>query len=99
MAPLLHNTTYLVFLEAPFSHDAIDAVVKELLNNKCTWHDDSNAEFVRKCWHHVKKYFYDLCDQFHQGNVCLQSINSCFITLVPKKDHAKFVHDFRSTSL
>jgi hypothetical protein len=89
----------LAFLEAPFTHDEIDAVIKEFPNNKSPEPDGFNAEFLRKCWPIIKKDFYDLCDQFHQGNLCLQSINSCFITLVPKKDNAETVHDFRPISL
>jgi hypothetical protein len=99
-AHLLNNEGIdLAFLEAPFTHDEIDAVIKEFPNNKSPGPDGFNAEFLRKCWPIIKKDFYDLCDQFHQGNLCLQSINSCFITLVPKKDNAETVHDFRPISL
>jgi hypothetical protein len=76
-AHLLNNNGLdLVFLEAPFTHDEIDAVIKDFPNNKSLGPDGFNAEFLRKCWPIIKKDFYDLCDQFHQGNLCLQSINS-----------------------
>jgi ribosome biogenesis protein Tsr3 len=43
--------------------------------------------------------FYELCSTFHSGNISLQSINGSFITLVPKKDDACIVADYRSISL
>jgi hypothetical protein len=99
-AHLLNNNGLdLVFLEAPFTHDEIDAVIKDFPNNKSLGPDGFNAEFLRKCWPIIKKDLYYMCDQFHQGNLCLQSINSCYITLVPKKDNAETVHDFRPMSL
>jgi hypothetical protein len=52
-----------------------------------------NVEFLQKCWHIVKNDFYDSYDQFHQGTLCLQSINRYFITLVPIKGVADSVHD------
>jgi hypothetical protein len=70
-------------------------VVADFPHNKSPGLDGFNAEFLQKSWPIVKKDFYDLCNQFHQGSLCLESINSCFITLVPKKDDASTVHDFR----
>jgi hypothetical protein len=72
-------------LGAPFTHDEIDAVVKYFPHNKSPGPDGFSAEFMQKCWPIIKQDFYDLCDQFHQGDLCLQSINVCYITLVPKK--------------
>jgi hypothetical protein len=43
--------------------------------------------------------FYDLCDNFHQGNICLKSINGSYIILVPKKDNPQKVGDYRLISL
>jgi hypothetical protein len=99
MAHLVQNNIDLSFLEAPFSPEEIDAVVKEFPNNKCPGPDGFNAEFLKKCWPIIKKDFYDLCNQFYVGNLCLQSINKCFITLVPKKENSETAHDFRPISL
>jgi hypothetical protein len=88
-AHLLHSDIDLTILEAPFTHDEIDAVVKDFPNNKSPGPDGFNAKFLKKCWPIIKTDFYYLCDNFHRGNLCLQSINGCFITLVPKKDHAE----------
>jgi hypothetical protein len=85
MPKLLHFDIDFSFLEAPFTHDEIDVVVKVVPSNKSPRPDGFNAEYLKKCWHIIKKDFYDLCEQFHNGTLCLESINSCFITLVPKR--------------
>jgi retron-type reverse transcriptase len=76
-----------------------DDVVQDFPPNKSHGPDGFNAKFLRKCWHIIKKDFYDLCLQFHEGNLCLQSINGCFITLIPKKDGAATTNDYRPISL
>jgi hypothetical protein len=96
---LLNSSRNLEFLEAPFSAKEIDEVVADFPHNKSPGPDGFNAEFLQKCWPIIKKDFHDLCNQFHQGNLCLESINSCYITLVPKKDDASTVHDYRPISL
>jgi hypothetical protein len=75
----------LALLEAPFTHHEIDAVVKDFPNNKSLGPDGFNAKFLKKCWPIIKTYFYDLCHQIHQGNLCIQNINGCFITHVLRK--------------
>jgi hypothetical protein len=99
ISSLLNISRNLEFLEAPFSAKEIDEVVADFPHNKSPGPDGFNAEFLQKCWPIIKKDFYDLCNQFHQGNLCLESINSCYITLVPKKDDASTVHDYRPISL
>jgi hypothetical protein len=59
----------------------------------------SMQNFSRNVGTSLKKDFYDLCEQFHNGTLCLESINSCFITLVPKKDDAYAINDYRPISL
>jgi hypothetical protein len=95
----LLNTTNLAFLEVPFTPKEIDDVVADFPHNKSPGPDGFNAEFLQKCWPIIRKDFHDLCNQFHQGTLCLESINNCFITLVPKKDDASTVHDYRPISL
>jgi hypothetical protein len=53
----------------------------------------------KKYWPIISQDFYDLCDQFYRGDVCLRSINGSFIVLIPKKANARLVGDFRPISL
>ena len=47
----------------------------------------------------IKEDFYRLCRDFFDCNVNLESINSSFITLVPKVNNLETVNDFRPISL
>jgi hypothetical protein len=57
------------------------------------------GSFFRKCWPIIKKDIYDLCNQFHDGSLNLQSINRSYITLIPNNSASATTHDFRPISL
>lgn len=42
----------------------------------------------------INQDFYDLCSAFHDNSVCLRSINSSYITLIPKIDGVRAITDF-----
>jgi len=77
----------------------VDQVVKSLPSDKAPGPDGFNTDFVKKCWPLICHDFYNLCSSFHDGNVCLRSINGSNITLVPKHDNALKVSDYRPISL
>lgn len=99
LADYLQPNLDLDFLVQPFLKEEVDAVVKALPSDKSPGPDDFNIDFVKKCWPIICTDFYSLCDNFHSGLVCLQSINGSYITLIPKKDDAVLVSDFRPISL
>ena len=82
-----------------FGKDEIDAVVKGLPSDKAPGPDGFNTDFLKKCWPISCEDFYRLCEAFHSGNICLQSINGSLITLIPKKDDALKILDYRPISL
>jgi hypothetical protein len=94
MSSLLANSVHLSILEQPFFAQEIDAVIAAFPNNKSPSLDAFNSVFLKKCWPVIKADFYDLCNQFHRGDLCLESINGCFITLVPKKEGATSTNDY-----
>jgi hypothetical protein len=96
---LIHHEVDLSSLEAPFSHSEIDNIVKLLPLDKSLGPDGFSNEFLKKCWPITKEDFYKLCSAFHGGEICLQSINGSFITLIPKVDGPTRVNDFRPISL
>lgn len=83
---LLQPQENLHLLEDPFSVEKIDSIIKDLPSNKSPRPDMFNTDFMRKCWSTIAPDFYDLCKGFHEGTICMQSINGSFITLLPKKD-------------
>jgi len=79
--------------------EEIDAVVRNLPNDKALGPDGFNNEFIKRCWQFIKEDFYALCFAFQDNVVNLQSINDSYMTLIPKIDGAQQVGDFRPISL
>ena len=86
-------------LERPFSRKEIDDVVKHLPSNKASGPDGLNGYFIKACWDIISEDFYKLIEDFYEGHIPLQSINSSYITLIPKKDNPTSPNDFRPISL
>ena len=57
--------------------------------------DGFNGAFLKACWPIIKKEFYDLCDEFHQGSLNLESLNYGLITLIPKTASPETVKDYQ----
>lgn len=96
---VLEKRDDLGYLEEPFSTLEIDAVVKQLPNDKSPGPDGFSNEFLKASWSVIKQDLYNLCNAFHDNNVCLRSINTSFITLIPKVDNPRTPNDFRPISL
>jgi hypothetical protein len=96
---ILSRDVDLSSLEEPFSEDEINVVVKALPSDKSPGPDGFNNEFIKKCWPIIKADFYELGVAFSQGSICLRSINSSYITLIPKVDGPTRTFDYRPISL
>jgi len=83
----------------PFTEEEIDAIVKHMPNDKAPGPDGFNGMFVKKCWDLIKDDIYKLCQDFFDCTVDLTSINTSFITLVPKVNSPEQVNDYRPISL
>jgi hypothetical protein len=86
-------------LDSPFSIEEIDNIVKELPLNKAPGPDGFNGMFTKKCCPVMKGDFYDLINEFYVGQLDLRSINTSYITLVPKIQSSSSVNDYRPISL
>jgi hypothetical protein len=87
------------FLVHPFTHEEIDDVVRNLKTDKSPGPNGFNLDFMKTCWNVIKPELYDLCARFFNHDICLQSINGSYITLIPKIDNPVRVGDFRPISL
>jgi hypothetical protein len=86
LASILSPNQDLDWIQGKFQKEEIDRIIANLPNNKSPGPDGFNGEFLKKCWNVLAQDFYGLCKDFYEGTVCLQSINSSFMTLIPKKD-------------
>ena len=96
---LIQPSEDLDHLEADFTHQEIEAVINELPRNKSPGPDGFSNEFIEECWPLIKWDIINLCQEFQNSEICLKSINSSFITLIPKKDSPISPNDFRPISL
>jgi hypothetical protein len=55
----------------PFSNSEIDQVIKMMPADKSPGLDDFNARFLKNGWHIIKEDFYQLCQDFYNGDVSL----------------------------
>jgi hypothetical protein len=83
----------------PFSCHEIDQIITSLPSNKSPGPDDFNTDFVKKCWPVIAPDFYELCNKFFEGSLCMRSINGSYVTLIPKKSSLDSVGDYRPISL
>lgn len=90
LSSLIQEHHSLNWLEEQFTSNEIDEVAKNLPNDKSPGPDGFTNEFIKKCWPIIKNDFYELCWAFQNNNVCLQSINASFITIIPKKSKSLF---------
>ena len=74
MSIIIQRLLGIDILESPFMKQEIDVVAVELPSKKLPGSGGSNIKFLKKCWHTLKKYFFDLCAQFQSGTSCLQTI-------------------------
>ena len=61
--------------------------------------DGFSGGFLKSCWHIIKYDFYKLCEDFHAGVLDLESLNTGFITLVPKIQSPESTNDYRPITL
>jgi hypothetical protein len=85
-------------LGPPSYREEIDTVVKRLPSYKAPGPDGFNGLFIKKCWNIIKSDFYQLCQDFFEGNTSLEGINNSFIVLIPKKNNLETVNDYRPIS-
>jgi hypothetical protein len=86
-------------LDTPFTREEIDAVIKDFPTDKALGPDGFNGKFMKKCWQIIKEDFYKLIDDFYNEKINLESINTVFITLIPKVADPNNMNDFRPISL
>jgi len=87
-------------LKEPFSDEEVWITIKQLHPDKAPGPDGYTGRFYKSCWQIIKKDILAAIAAIQRGNFRnLHLINSALLTLLPKKNNATVVKDFRPISL
>jgi len=87
-------------LDAPFTEQEVLAAISQLPSDKAPGPDGFMGLFFKTCWETIKMDIMAALNSFHILR-CedLNLLNSASVLLIPKKDGAETVQDFRPISL
>uniref|UniRef100_A0A2N9GQ47 Reverse transcriptase domain-containing protein n=1 Tax=Fagus sylvatica TaxID=28930 RepID=A0A2N9GQ47_FAGSY len=86
-------------LERRFDKDEVLQVVKDLQGDKAPGPDGFTMAFFQKCWSVIEEDVMGFFNEVYQHCKFERSINASFIALIPKKQNASNIRDFRPISL
>ena len=88
-----------VWFERKFEREEILQVVSELEGDKAPGPDGFTMAFYHHCWRVVEKDVLVVFEEFFQYCKFEKSLNATFIALIPKKNDASNIRDFRPNIL
>lgn len=74
-------------------------IIKIIPTDHASGPNGFNGKFIKKCWPIIRTDFLRLFADFFNNLIDLTSINSSYITLIPKKNNPESVDDYRPISL
>ena len=86
------------WLERRFEEEILLAV-NELAGDKAPGPDGFSMAFFHHCWRVVESDVLAIFEEFYQHSKFEKSLNATFIALIPKKNDASNIRDFRPISL
>jgi hypothetical protein len=87
-------------LGLPFSEDEISHAISDIPADKAPGPDSFTINFIWACWPIIKFDIMNVVDAFSELSISnMNVINTANIALLPKKDGADFISDFRPISL
>ncbi|XP_077249006.1 uncharacterized protein LOC143888448 [Tasmannia lanceolata] len=86
-------------LEVPFGEEEIEKALFSLPRDKAPGPDGFCLAFFQACWFAVKSDILKFFKEFHEGLHLDKGTGATFITLIPKKEGASKITDFRPISL
>ena len=87
------------WLEWRFEQEEFLRVVKEMEGDKALGRDGFSLAFYHHYWGVVERDVLTMFEEFYQHSKFEKSLNATFIALIPKKNGASNVQDFRPISL
>ena len=86
-------------LERKFDREEVLQVVKDLQGDKAPGPDGFTMAFFQKCWSVIEEDMMGFFEEVHTYCKFERSLNASFIALIPKKQNASNIRDFRPISL
>ena len=87
------------WLEWRFEKEEILLAVKELEGDNPPGPDGFSMAFFHHCWRVMERNVLAVFEEFYQHSKFEKSLNAIFIALIPKKNDASNIRDFRPISL
>ena len=87
------------WLERRFEKDEILLVVRDMEGDKALGPDGFSMAFFHHCWRVVERDVLVVFEEFYQHCKFEKSLNATFIALIPRKNDASNIRDFRPISL
>lgn len=88
-----------VLLTAPFMEDEIRKAIWDCEPSRSPGPDGFSFGFIRKHWNLLRSDFQNLLNEFHSNAKFVKGLNPLFVTLIPKKEGAQRLSEFRPISL
>ena len=96
--PQISNEENLIITEA-FNEEEVFEAIDQMEYNKAPGPDGFPAEFYKTFWHVIKNDLMAMFVQLHHGDLPLYKLNFGVITLLPKKDDAVQIQQYRPICL
>lgn len=96
---LYPHTTDMVGLEDPFEEEEIKRPVFSLRSDRAPGTDDFPLMFYTTFWEIIKWDLMRIFEELYNGSLQMHRLNEALIVLIPKKEGAESISDFRPISL
>jgi hypothetical protein len=87
-------------IDAPFSEEEVQEAIRQMPSDKAPGPDGFTGAFFKKCWGIIKDDLMRAINHFNTLHMAhLQWVNSANIVLLPKREGAESIYDYRPISL
>lgn len=93
------SSAELEMLVAPFTENEVKEAVWSCDGSKSPGPDGLNFKFLKEFWEMVKGDFMGMLRDFHMNGKLVRGFNPSFIVIIPKKEDAVSLNDYRPISL
>lgn len=86
-------------LNRPVTEEELSEVPKDMQNGKAAGPNGFNVDFFKSCWNIVKQDILNVVEDSKRKKTILKSLNTSFISLIPKEHSAQTIDKYRPIAL